>query len=419
MESTSPADMSPEEVLTFLKESLPATILTLHDISSKRRHQARKLIRGLARRTNDDYKLQEALVSSTVACLAGASEAIRAGVVECLGLYAYTLDDCEDLKLRFLRIVLLLDNHTPQMARSAVKFLRLAIQGITDEEALSQCFQYFVRTILNSEVARCACRIRIRTLVEKLGKRFGWMELEKKIPERHMKLFRYTKRMYHRRVRDCQAASKRKEARKDASDDDSDNSSDDEEEVCLREGEGPADLTSSVRLVRKPHHESSVKLDSEGRLVVSEEQQPLAAPKRLGLNDLAELRDKANALKKSKTVQSVSSTRQSKKEAAVSSKRMRRKHEVIGLTQFAPRKQNSFGDAKKGDTDPYAYMRLNPSLVREKYKGNALESISRLVRKTGEKASKKKGRNGVAGNMFVSKPIFKKPLVVRQKKNSR
>ena len=407
MESSSPQDMSTEEVLSFLRESLPAHILTLHDISSKRRHQARKLIRGLARRANEEYPLQEAVVAATVACLAGASEGIRAGVVECLGLYAYTFEDCEDLKLRFLRIVLLLDNHSPQMARSVVKFLRLAIQGISDPEALNSCFKYFVRTILGSETARAACRIRIRTLVEKLGKRFGWLALERMIPEQHMQLFRYTKRMYHRKVRDCQAASKRKEAKKGLSDDE-DSSSEDEEEVCLKDG--TSDL-ANVRLVSRRHGMAPAvpKMHADGRFVIEDDAEALPAPvaKRLSLDDLAELRDKTTALRKAKSVQQVSSASAAK----VQSKRMRRKHEVIGLTQFAPKK-NAFGDAKKtGDTDPYAYMRLNPSLVREKYKGNALESISQLVKKTGEKAArKKKGRNGVAGSIFLTKPIFKKPL---------
>ena len=411
MESVSPQDMSDEEVMGFLKESLPTTLLALHDISSRRRQQARKLLRALTVRANDEYRLQEAVVAATVACMAGASETIRAGVVEALGLFAYAFEDCEELKLRFLRIVLLLNNHSPQMARSIVKFLRLAIQGISDPDALRSCFDYFVKAILSSDTARAACRIRIRTLVEKLGKRFGWVALEKMIPAPHLKLFRYTKRMYNRRVRDAKAASKRRESATMSDDDDS---SDEEEEICIREGEAPTDLAcGKPSLVRKSRtlRSDKVQLSSDGRIVVDEDESPAPPPKRLSLNDLAELRDRSTAIRKAKSVELVGKV--GGKKPVVESKRMRRKHEVIGLTQFAPKKSNSFGDSKKSvsDTDPFAYLRLNPSLVREKYKGNALQAISQVVKRTGEKASRKKmGRSGVSGGLFLAKPIFKKPV---------
>ena len=436
-------NMCDDDVLKFLRESLPGVILTLHDIASKKRHQAKLTLRALCNRVNSDRNLQEALVSTTVACLAGASETIRAGVVHSLGLYAYALEDCEELKVRFIRIVLLLDNHSPQMARSMVKFLRLTIQGIDDPEVLHQCFQYFLRTILGSQVARAACRIRIRTLVEKLGKRFGWDNLEKMIPEAHIKLFRYTRRMYNRRVKSCQAAASRKALRAGNSEDEANADSDmdssddeqDEEEICMVENDDkPIDLSSGkIPLMRKrdirKKPSSNVKMSSDGRLVVEEsdndndeeEPQPAAnaRPKRVSLGDLAELRDKTNALKKARVIESVGAaarngrpiSRKQALEADKKSKRNRRKHELIGLTQFAPKKSNSFGDAKGSstDADPYAYVRLNPSLIREKYRGNALEALSQVVRKTGERASRKKGRNGVQGGIFLQKPVFKKP----------
>jgi hypothetical protein len=307
------------------------------------------------------------------------------------------------------------------MARSIVKFLRLTIQGVNDPEYLNECFQYFLRTILGSQVARAACRVRIRTLMEKLGKRFGWENLEKMIPEAHIKMFRYTRRMYNRRVRKCQA-----KAARNADSDSVDSSSEEEEEVCMVETEGkPADLVSGrVPMMRKRtlvRPAVPVKLSADGRLVVNdsadEEVEESVAPaggkKRVSLSDLAALRDRATAIKKVSSSDNSHMSKRSQKKAATeeTSKRNRRKHDLVGLTQFAPKKSNSFGDAKRsaGDTDPYAYVRLNPSLVREKFRGNALQTLSRVIRKTGEKASKKqKGRSGVAGNLFVQKPTFKK-----------
>lgn len=428
----------------FLRESLPGVILSLHDISSKVRQQAKQTLRALCSRVNADPKLQEALVSTTVACLAGASDSIKAGAVHCLGLYAYALEDCEELKLRFIKIVLLLDNHSPQMARSVVKFLRLTIQGVEDPETLNACFQFFLKTILGSAVARGACRIRIRTLVEKLGKRFGWDNLEKMIPEAHIKLFRYTRRMYNRRVRKAQSADERRASMKESDDDSDSDSTDgdvaDNQEVCMVESEErPIDLASGkIPLVRKrdvvKKPLTPMKTSSDGRFVVEEsdnEEETVEAtrpqePKRVSLADLAELRDKTNALKKAKLVENATLrngggiARKTRQESQQKSKRNRRKHELMGLTQFAPGKKTAYGDAKRStnDTDPYAYVRLNPSLIREKYRGNALEALSQVVRKTGEKAGRKiaKGRSGVTGGLFLQKPSFKKPSTVGLKK---
>ena len=409
-------NMSTDDVLVFLQESLPSVILSLHDISSKRRREGKLTLRALCERANLEPQLQELVVSSTVACLAGASETIRAGAVEALGLYAYALEDCEGLKRRFISIVLLLDTASPQLARSMVKFLRLAIQGVADPELVDQCFHVFVKSILGSPVARAACRVRIRTMVEKLGKKLGWDCLEKKLPEAHMKIFRYTRRMYNRRVRKCQE----KAARNEDSDEDreSDSSADEAEEtLCMYESSDPVDLASGhIPMMRKrvsTRGTDSLKMNEDGKLVIEDEgeESTVLIKKRVSLSDLAELRQRSEVPKAT-----VSSN--GKKSGVVAgtksaqTKRNRRKHELIGLTQFAPKKSNSFGDTKRTttDTDPYAYVRLNPSLVREKYKGNAIQALSQVVRKTGAVAGRKRqsrGRSGVAGSLFVQKPSFK------------
>jgi hypothetical protein len=411
-------NMSAEQLVQFLRESLPSVILALHDIASRRRREAKLALRALCARANAEPQLQDFLVSTTVACLAGASESIRAGVVEALGLYAYALEDCEDLKARFVGIVLLLGNPTPQMARSLVKFLRLTIQGVTNPEVIDNCFQFFLKTILGSSVARAACRVRIRTLIEKLGKKFGWDKLEKMIPEAHVKMFRYTRRMYNRRVRKSQERA----TRENESEDDMDSSDEEAETLCMYESVDPVDLASGkIPMIRKrlSTDRAAIKTNEEGKLVIEEDEEmdketptvQLQAKKRVSLSDLAELRDRASAFKKAQLAENVSlKTGHGKKKSEQVSKRSRRKHELIGLTQFAPKKASAFGDCKKAtaDTDPFAYVRLNPSLVREKYKGNALQALSKVIRKTGEKAGRKAGRSGVSGTLFVQKPSFKK-----------
>jgi hypothetical protein len=232
---------------------------------------------------------------------------------------------------------------------------------------------------------------------------------------------------------------------KEPDDDDSDSDSTDgdvadNQEVCMVESEDrPIDLASGrIPLVRQrdvvKRPLTPMKTSSDGRFVVEEsdsEEETAEATrpqqhKRVSLADLAELRDKSNALKKAKLAENATlrnggiAKKTTRQESQKKSKRTRRKHEVIGLTQFAPGKKTAYGDAKRStnDTDPYAYVRLNPSLIREKYRGNALEALSQVVRKTGEKAGRKiaKGRSGVTGGLFLQKPSFKKPSTAGLKK---
>jgi hypothetical protein len=199
------------------------------------------------------------------------------------------------------------------------------------------------------------------------------------------------------------------------------------------DADNPLDLLSGeMTFVKKlsthSRSDKSTKTTSDGRLVVEEESDSetekvdknRTIPKRVSLSDLAELRDRHNALKKAKLAENVAFKKGNVRnsESRETAKRNRRKHELIGLNQYAPKKANAFGDSKKSeqDTDPYAYVRLNPSLIREKYKGNAINSLSQVIRKTGQKAAthdrRRRGRSGIDGGMFVSKPEFKKRTTI-------
>lgn len=439
MESNFDMNMSDDGFVSHVKMSLPGTLLDIHDISSKRRRNARLVLRRMCERTNTSPHLQEFLVSATVACLAGASETIRASVVESLGLFAYVMEECEALKDRFIKVILLLDVSSPQMARSLLKFVRLSIQGSSNPETIEKCFQFFVKSILGSAVARSACRVRMRTLIEKLGKKFGWNDLEKRIPEEHIKLFRYTRRMYNRRVRKAVERDNKADGLPES--DDEDLSDDDDRvdptaaEIVMVENatETPIDLLSGkLQFARKRQLATSgsgpLKMSADGRILVEDDDKKMTPTKTpaVSLSDLAELRDRFNALKKAKNAEKAAASlslgksgsgRRTTRSEQIT-QRNRRKHELVGLSQYAPKKANAFGDSKRSeqDTDPFAYIRLNPSLIREKYKGNAIGSLSRVIKKTGEKSSStaaaakrftaksRHGRSGIDGSLFVHKP---------------
>lgn len=70
----------------------------------------------------------------------------------------------------------------------------------------------------------------------------------------------------------------------------------------------------------------------------------------------------------------------------------KKQHQVRGLEHYAPTKNKARGDVKrKGQTlDPYAYVALNPKLVKEKFKAKSMQSFANVVGKAPERGAKAK-----------------------------
>ena len=100
--------------------------------------------------------------------------------------------------------------------------------------------------------------------------------------------------------------------------------------------------------------------------------------KKFSLSNLADLRKARNTKDNSK------------KEAQ---NKNERKHDIIGLEADSKRKN---GDAqRKGKSlEPFAYVRLNPSLSKEKHKAAAVRSFKKIssITKKGAKAKRGRGR---------------------------
>lgn len=69
----------------------------------------------------------------------------------------------------------------------------------------------------------------------------------------------------------------------------------------------------------------------------------------------------------------------------------RNAHQVKGLDIYAPTKKNAEGDAKRKGSklQPYAYVRLNPKVTKEKFRNKAIGTFSKVI--TGAKAGVLKG----------------------------
>eukprot|EP00929_Paragymnodinium_shiwhaense_P100288 TRINITY_DN6250_c0_g1_i1.p1 TRINITY_DN6250_c0_g1~~TRINITY_DN6250_c0_g1_i1.p1 ORF type:complete len:1362 (-),score=479.40 TRINITY_DN6250_c0_g1_i1:136-4221(-) len=87
--------------------------------------------------------------------------------------------------------------------------------------------------------------------------------------------------------------------------------------------------------------------------------------------------------KKPKALSKLAEIRAKREEAKRAQRIERRKaHQVKGLDSYKPRKKNAQGDSmRKGQQlEPFAYVRLNPKLVKEKFKDKATTSFSKVVR---------------------------------------
>lgn len=68
-------------------------------------------------------------------------------------------------------------------------------------------------------------------------------------------------------------------------------------------------------------------------------------------------------------------------------------HIVKGLDQFRPGKKKAQGDAvRKNKLLPFAYVKLNPKITKEKHKGKAMQSLARVVQKGSKKGVVRGGK---------------------------
>ncbi|KAF4653744.1 hypothetical protein FOZ61_008730 [Perkinsus olseni] len=277
----------------------------------------------------------------------------------------------------------------------------------------AECLQMYHKLTLSAEGRnQMQLKMGMRRLMEKLGKRVGWAELAAATPEEHRPLVKHVQKQLERerrrRIMERSAAAAAGDERKangstaegqSTSDESSEDEGDERRRVTKRStgkanfiideaGDEPLDLLGhggqkgvreSDGKRRKSALGSEMLKEESGKIIVevpeeaagqkkSSEKLEETAPKKKGLGRLAEIR----AAKKG-------------------ARRARLQHDVKGLDQCAPGAKNrGSGDAQRQAAvlQPYAYVRLNPKLVKEKFKSESIRSIDRVV-KAGEEEKKK------------------------------
>lgn len=87
------------------------------------------------------------------------------------------------------------------------------------------------------------------------------------------------------------------------------------------------------------------------------------------------------AASKAKPLSELAAKRDARAKAKAKARVAKRAHRLKGLDEFKPKKKSA-GDARKQGAkhEPYAYIQLNPRLVKEKHKGKAVESLSKVIK---------------------------------------
>jgi hypothetical protein len=108
----------------------------------------------------------------------------------------------------------------------------------------------------------------------------------------------------------------------------------------------------------------------DGRLVVKEDA------------EVQEVAEGAEPEAKAKPLSRLAEKRQkAAREKAEAKVERRRSHLVKGLDSYKPGKKSAQGDARRKGTkiEPYAYVSLNPKIVKEKFKSKAIQSFTKVV----------------------------------------
>jgi len=134
----------------------------------------------------------------------------------------------------------------------------------------------------------------------------------------------------------------------------------------------------------------------DGRLVVDEEKATEQSKGEDAEGGEGNIFTAGEAPKRGKALSRLAEMRASRAKAKAKARLERRTHIVKGLDSFKPGKKKASGDAtrKGSNLEPYAFVRLNPKVTKEKFKNKAAQSFERVVQ--GVKKGVLKGRKAKA-----------------------
>lgn len=132
---------------------------------------------------------------------------------------------------------------------------------------------------------------------------------------------------------------------------------------------GNAGAENKVDALRR----NGLRFATDGRLVVDETAEEKEEPKEFSHGMSSE---------KPKALSQLAMQRKARAEARAKAKAARKGvHLIKGLDTYKPGRKKAQGDAKRKGSklEPFAYVRLNPKVTKEKFKTKATETFARVV----------------------------------------
>lgn len=476
-----------QEYLQCLTTMIPEVLFHLRDQSTAVREAARESLH-LAATTAIHQDLQAEIVTLVSAGLAGLSRHAKAAALDALSrlLYEHHSKMASDLRKRLIHVVLLLlDDHDPQVWRGALKFTKVVV-FVVPKEGLLDLLPKIMKLFESRHLA--SAKMLIRSIVERLVKILPEEILEEAFPKAHQALLRHVQKQFTRLGRPQTVREKGADDDWDKEEDEEETSggvegrkakrekkpeetketwesfkAGDEAEQDLEDGEKTekvkkrsrgaknepptefvmahnavqalldaweadeegkgkqgkrkrtdvaastwiqedgnvpidfmsADAAHSVLTVRAPPSKkirgaqvgnagaenqvdalrrNGLRFAADGRLVVDETAEVMEDQRKEFSHGMAS--------EKPKALSQLAMQRKARAEARAKAKAAKKGvHLIKGLDTYKPGRKKAQGDAqRKGSKlEPFAYVRLNPKVTKEKFKTKATETFAKVV----------------------------------------
>jgi hypothetical protein len=219
---------------------------------------------------------------------------------------------------------------SPQVFKAMVKFLRIQLFEFTtlSESVSGRILDFICKKLITASFAKGSYRVLVRRLLSKYGKKYGYPVLLKNVDAEMAPLIRYVDKM-----------SRREKKKKHRISGESSDETEEEEENMMK-----SLIVSMTKKTNPP----------KGKLNVMD------VPEKKSLSDLKR-------------------KKMSRAESSRPAARSKKGHEVLGTSVSSAKT----GDAKRKNQKlaPFAYVRLNPSLSREKNRKLAIQSFRKVISK--------------------------------------
>lgn len=286
-------------------------------------------------------------------------------------------------------IILLLHEKAKEVIKSVIGFLKLSIAIIPMHQLEGFLPDMIQGLLLWIGDSKNRFKAKIRIIMIKLCRKFGYDKVMQHVPEKDRKLITHIKK--EKRKADRQREQAKASYSEKASFDqlmDSDDEDDLDDETMIRENIDDDDMmdfmdsTAIKNVVSKNHHtpeESALDFSKDGRLIVPDDAvNPMTDKDDDDPEDVSKLRDDVLQEMKKMGMQQTNNQNNERVE-----KRKRKVHAAGFGSEYRAKKAG--GDVKtKGKLDPYAYIPLDPRLMAKRNRHNAVKRYSGVVRRKGK-----------------------------------